>query len=121
MVWIDDCNHRRVMISLAETLFKAKSLYEFATAKLEEAGDMTEAEKKDTFDATHGWWHRFTKRMNVASENLLGEAGSADTKAAEEFPAKLKKIIEGKNLSKIEHLFISFFWAAKIKFVQLHF
>lgn len=101
MVWIDDCNHRRVMTSLKETLFKAKSLYEFATAKLEEAGDMTEAEKNDTFDASTGWWHRFTKRMNVASENLLGEAGSADIKAAEEFPAKLKKIIEGKSLSKM--------------------
>ena len=32
---------------------------------------------------------------------MLGEAGSADTKAAEEFPQKLKEIMEGKELSKI--------------------
>ena len=32
---------------------------------------------------------------------MLGEAGSADIKAAEEFPEKLKKIMEGKKLSKI--------------------
>ena len=38
--------------------------------------------------------------MNLASENLLGEAASADIKAAEEFPEKLKKIIDGKILCK---------------------
>ena len=38
--------------------------------------------------------------MNLASENLQGEAASADIKAAEEFPEKLKKIIDGKILCK---------------------
>ena len=108
-IWITDCNHRRVAISLDETQFKAKSLYDFVKSRFT---DLTESEKKETFDASNGWWHRFSKRMNLGSITMLGEAGSADTKAAAEFPAKLKKIMEGKNLSKIEHLFISFFLAA---------
>ena len=34
--------------------------------------------------------------MNLAYENWLEEADSADIKAAEEFPEMLKKIIDGK-------------------------
>ena len=71
------------------------SIYNFGYLKY----DLTEDELKETFVASNGWWHRFSKRYNLASENLLGEAGSADHKAAEEFPAKLKKIIDGKDLS----------------------
>ena len=55
---------------------------------------MTEAVINQPFVASNGWWDRYSKRMNLASENLLGEAASADIKAAEEFPEKLKKIIE---------------------------
>jgi hypothetical protein len=73
-------------------------LYEFVKTKLDA---MTDREKNETFVASNGWWHRYSKRMNLGSENLLGEAGSADTKAAEEFPEKLKKIIDGKILCKM--------------------
>ena len=59
---------------------------------------MTEAVINQPFVASNGWWDRYSKRMNLASENLLGEAASADIKAAEEFPEKLKKIIDGKIL-----------------------
>ena len=61
---------------------------------------MTEAVINQPFVASNGWWDRYSKRMNLASENLLGEAASADIKAAEEFPEKLKKIIDGKILCK---------------------
>ena len=101
-VWVEDCNHRNIPISLAEVQFKAQSLFEFAKTKFD---DLTEAEVNQTFDASPGWWHRYSKRMNLASENLLGEAASADIKAAEEFPEKLKKIIDGKifrNFNSVE-------------------
>ena len=73
------------------------SIYNFGYLKY----DLTEDELKETFVASNGWWHRFSKRYNLSSENLLGEAGSADHKAAAEFPEKLKKIIDGKDLSII--------------------
>ena len=75
----------------------AQSLFEFAKTKFD---DLTEAEMKKTFVTSPGWWHRYSKRMNLVSENLLGEAASADTTAAEEFPEKLKKIIDCKILCK---------------------
>ena len=52
------------------------SIYNFGYLKY----DLTEEELKETFVASNGWWHRFSKRYNLASENLLGEAGSADHK-----------------------------------------
>ena len=96
-VWIENCNNRNTPISLAEVFFKAQSLFKFAKTKFD---DLTEAEINQPFVASNGWWDRYSKRMNLASENLLGEAASADIKAAEEFPEKLKKIIDGKILCK---------------------
>ena len=52
------------------------SIYNFGYLKY----DLTEEELKETFVASNGWWHRFSKRYDLASENLLGEAGSADHK-----------------------------------------
>ena len=95
--WIENCNNRNTPISLAEVLFKAQSLFKFAKTKFD---DLTEAEINQPFVASPGWWDRYSKRMNLASENLLGEAASADIKAAEEYPEKLKKIIDGKILYK---------------------
>ena len=34
--------------------------------------------------------------MKLGSINLLGQAGSADKTAADDFPAELKQIIDGK-------------------------
>ena len=50
-----------------------------------------------------------SKRMDLQSEKLLGEAGSADVKAAEEFPEKFKQMIIGKSIIK----FIQILWQDK--------
>ena len=97
LIWIEDCGHRRIPISLQETTFKAVYLNHFVKNKID---DLTEKEKNETFTGSHGWWHRFSKRVSVASINLLGQAGSADKQSAEEFPNELKKIIDGKRLKR---------------------
>ena len=57
----------------------------FAKTKIE---DLSEIKAKELFVASYGWWHRSqhteTNEQNLASENLVGEAGTADIKAAEE-------------------------------------
>ena len=91
LAWINDCTNRNLPISLKETQLKAVSLYGFCKSKIE---DLTPQEIKETFVGSNGWWDKFSERENLGSVNLLGEAGSADVKAAEEFPEIFRKIIE---------------------------
>ena len=46
-LWIEDCQNRKIPISLKETQFKAKSLYEFAKSKL---NDKTKEEITEKFE-----------------------------------------------------------------------
>ncbi|GFY45852.1 tigger transposable element-derived protein 1 [Trichonephila inaurata madagascariensis] len=57
-----------------------------------EASDISE-----TFIASRGWFYRFKHRNNLHNIKTTVEAASGDTKAAAEFPAKLKTIIEKGN------------------------
>ena len=91
-VWIEDCDQRNVPISLQEMKFKATSLFDMAKNKLPKP--LTEKQFNEKFEASNGWWHRFSKRMNLSSVKLLGESGSADHEAAKKYPETLRKIIE---------------------------
>ncbi|GFY46125.1 hypothetical protein TNIN_171 [Trichonephila inaurata madagascariensis] len=51
----------------------------------------------ETVIASRGWFNRFKHRNNLHNIKITGEAASGDTKAAAEFPAKLKTIIEQGN------------------------
>ena len=74
-------------LSLTLILEKARSLFSDLKAK---AGEGCEEE----FAGSHGWFNRFKKRIGLHNLKLSGEAASADTKAAKEFPATLKENIE---------------------------
>ena len=74
---------------------KAKSLYEDLKKK---RGKESEGV---SFNANHGWFHRFKARANLHNVKVSGEAASADTVAAWEFPEMLREIIdEGTYLPK---------------------
>ena len=49
---------------------------------------------QETFVASQGWFNRFKYQNNLHNIKITGEAASGDTKAAVEFPAILKTIIE---------------------------
>ena len=66
LIWIEDCNHRGIAISLDEVQFKAKSLYDLVKSNMFD--DLEEFEIQHTFDASNGWWHRFSKRMDLGKD-----------------------------------------------------
>ncbi|GFY52533.1 uncharacterized protein TNIN_58661 [Trichonephila inaurata madagascariensis] len=68
---------------------KARRIFNYIQA---EARDISE-----TFIASRGWFNGFKHRNNFHNMKITGEAASGDTKAAAEFPAKLKTIIEHGN------------------------
>ena len=74
---------------------KAKSLYEDLKKK------HIEESEGASFNASHGWFHRFKARANIHNIKVSGEAALVDTVAAQEFPEMLQEIIdEGTYLPK---------------------
>ncbi|XP_066445492.1 tigger transposable element-derived protein 1-like [Eleutherodactylus coqui] len=87
-IWKEDCHQKRKPLSLILIQEKALSLFEDVKTKYgEEAADVT-------FTASHVWFNRFKARNNFHNIKVTGEAASADTVAAQEFPATLKEVIK---------------------------
>lgn len=88
-IWIDDEIERNMPLSQSIIMEKARRIFNYIQA---EASDISE-----TFVASRGWFNRFKHRNNLHNIKITGEAASGDTKAAAEFPATLKTIIEQGN------------------------
>ena len=88
-IWIDDEIERNMPLSQAIIMEKAKRIFRHIQG---ETGDASE-----TFVASRGWFNRFKHRNNLHNIQITGEAASGDAKAAAEFPAILKTIIERGN------------------------
>ena len=87
-VWMQDQHQCRVPLSLMLIQEKAKSLYEDLKKKHSEESEGA------SFTASHGWFHQFKARANFQNRKVSGEAVSADTVAAREFPEMLWEIID---------------------------
>jgi Tc5 transposase DNA-binding domain/CENP-B N-terminal DNA-binding domain len=59
MMWIEDCNQKRIPLNQMLIQAKAISLYN----KLKENED--EVREKETFSASRGWFYNFRKRMGL--------------------------------------------------------
>lgn len=88
-IWIDDEIERNLPLSQSIIMEKARRIFNYIQV---EASDISE-----TFVASRGWFNRFKHRNNLHNIKITGEAASGDTKAAAEFPATLKTIIEQGN------------------------
>ena len=88
-LWVEDQTHRNMPLSQAIVQAKARSLWE----AVKEEGSTEE------FSASRGWFDRFRKRASLHSVRIQGEAASADTVAAEEYPAILADIVKEKGFS----------------------
>lgn len=88
-IWIDDEIERNMSLSQSIIMEKDRRIFNYIQA---EASDISE-----TFVVSRGWFNRFKHRNNLHNLNITGEAASGDTKAAAEFPATLKTIIEQEN------------------------
>ena len=82
-VWMQDQHQHRVPLSLMLIQEKAKSLYEDLKKK------HCEESEGRSFNALHGWFHQFKARANIHNAKVSGEAATADTVAAWEFPEML--------------------------------
>ncbi|XP_066889619.1 tigger transposable element-derived protein 1-like [Kogia breviceps] len=82
-VWMQDQHQCPVSLILMLIQEKAKRLYEDVKKKHSEESEST------SFNASHGWLYWFKARANLHNVKVSGEAGSADTVAAQEFPETL--------------------------------
>ena len=74
--WIQDQNQCHVPISKLLVQAKAHTIYE----------DLSRGDDSVTpFNASTGWFSKFTKRYNFHNIKMTGEAASADIAAAEKF------------------------------------
>jgi hypothetical protein len=81
--WIND-QTQRIHMPLNQATISAKAL-------TLNRGD--ETSKDEVFSASKGWFDRFRKRTGWHNR-VQGEAASADTEAAKNFPEKFAEIIE---------------------------
>ncbi|XP_057651162.1 tigger transposable element-derived protein 1-like [Diorhabda carinulata] len=88
-IWIDDEIDRNMQLSQSIIMEKARRIFNYIQAET--------IDKSETFVASRGWFNRFKHRNNLHNIKITGEAASGDTKAADEFLAILKKIIEEGN------------------------
>lgn len=84
-IWIEDQTQRKVPLSLQ--LIQAKALKLFESFKTADS---------PSFTASRGWFAKFKKRQSLHNIKITGEAASADTVAAAEFPAILLEHIQEK-------------------------
>ena len=86
-IWVDDEVQRSIPLSQFIIMEKTRSVFKHL-----QEGDTSEA-----FVASRGWFDRFKRRRNLHSIRISGEAASADTQTAKEFPQVLQNIIKRGN------------------------
>jgi hypothetical protein len=91
LIWIENLQQQRMPISLMLIQEKALSLFEDLKRKHgERVGGHTSI-------ASHGWFQRFKACAKLHNIKVTGEAASADTAAATEFPKTLAEIIKNED------------------------
>lgn len=87
-IWIDMQAQRKIPLTTAVIQEKARSLHK---ALIQKNKDETTAEP---FVASKGWFERFKNRYSLHNVKKMGEAASADSEAAREYPEELRAIID---------------------------
>lgn len=91
VIWIEDKSQKRIPVD--GTTIKQTALRIYKHIKEDEPSTSSQS-KQFEFSASTGWMTGFLKRHALHNIKIKGETASADTLAAEEFPQKLRKIIE---------------------------
>ena len=68
-LWIQDLDKRGIIIGIKQIQSKAKSLYLLVKETFQ---DKTEAEIKETFGASNGWFYNYIKRHDIKIEKQTG-------------------------------------------------
>ena len=91
-LWVLDLDHRAIPVGKRQIQKKARSLYFHVYENLEDKSEFEMNQKE--FVASNGWFENYKKRHDIKSVKLLGEAKSADQKAANTYPQELQTIID---------------------------
>lgn len=84
-IWIEDLNQKRIPVDTTTIKQKALRIFNRLTSN---------QENKNEFSASGGWFSKFIERHNFHNLKTKGEIASADSKAAQDYPPKLLKIIQ---------------------------
>ena len=87
MLWIKRRLREDASVDGPKIREEAKRIYERVCLK-------RKVTNPPVFDASRGWLHRFKKRYQVRYAVYQGEVASADTAAADAFPAIAKEIVD---------------------------
>ncbi|KAM4030834.1 tigger transposable element-derived protein 1-like [Anomaloglossus baeobatrachus] len=90
LVWINEKQLAGDTVTENLICEKAKVLYTDLTSKL----PSTATENEESFKASRGWCENFKKRSGIHSVVRHEEAASLDAKAAKEFTAEFKELIQ---------------------------
>ena len=84
-IWIEDLNQKRIPVDTTTIKQKALRIFNRLTSN---------QENKNEFSASGGWFSKFIERHNFHNLKTKAEIASADSKAAQDYPPKLLKIIQ---------------------------
>ena len=65
LIWIENCQRNRIPTRVLDIQSKAKSIFQEVKANLSEK---TDKEINETFNASHGWWNRFSNRVGLRTQ-----------------------------------------------------
>ena len=100
LMWIEDCNKKRIPLSQLIIQEKARSLFSAVAAQNENEGQTsTTTNEEKSFNASRGWFYRFKERTKIHNVGIVGESASADIDAAAKYPDELNFFIEDGNYS----------------------
>jgi hypothetical protein len=98
--WIDNHTHEHSVLPFNVIQDKALSLFSDLKRKAEDEGNPVSADFD--FKASHGWFERFKKRVNLYGVKGGGEKTSADLQAESQFPVQPQKVLhEGNDITII--------------------
>jgi hypothetical protein len=87
--WLYDQTQKYIPVSQAIISTKARNLYDDLKKCIGES-----VTDETSFSASHGWFDRFKRRVNLHNLKLSGEAASAGNDTALTYPAQLAQLIE---------------------------
>jgi hypothetical protein len=93
--WIDNHAYEHSVLPFNVIQDKALSLFSDLKRKAEDGGNPVSADFE--FKASHGWFERFKKRVNLYGVKGGGEKTSVNLQAESQFPPELQKAVDDGN------------------------
>ena len=98
-LWVKDLDQRGILVGARQIQSKAKSLYLHAKENFE---DKTEAEIKETFLASKGWFYNYIKRHDIKVEKVTWSRKAKSAATTSDLKENIRTVHEKKKEQKCE-------------------